>query len=652
MTRRNPTSHDHGSGTDLAVQARRLLVGLQAPQLAAFLDAWPSATARRRLAPEGIPALRHLSAASAGAPPFSAAFVSAFAAAAQTLAWRRSYTQAEVGADFLDNYGWTELIGLKGPVPSDRLACGVLLLGPRVVYPPHHHEAEEIYVPLSGAAQWRHGDEPWRQLAPGTVIHHLPNASHAMRTGEAPLLALYVWRSKDLAQESRLDTLEPIAVMLARARALAAVADDDSAKLAYIELLRLDPANVAALNELGNLALSGGFRSAARTAYLQAIRHHPANPLVRVNLGNLLVLEQDAEGARAQYQAALDADPEFAEAHRGMGTILQDSEPDKAQWHLQRAFPAGAAVTQPYRGKGRGTPLLLLVSARGGNIPVQQWIGDRHFAITALYMEFWQSGQPLPPYALLVNAIGDADRCVVALARAGDLVKQVSVPVINRPEYVALTGRVDTARRLAGIADVIAPRTRIISPQALRNAPDLEFPLLLRRPGYHTGQYFVRVDAPVDLPAAVESLGASPLLAIQYLDARGADRMARKYRVVFVDGGMYPVHLAISGDWKVHYFTAQMAHSAAYRDEERRFLDNMPAVLGQRAISALANIQAVLRLDYAGVDFALAADGRVLLFEANATMVVAPPGPEAIWDYRRPAIDAVLDASRRMLLRR
>ena len=78
----------------------------------------------------------------------------------------------------------------------------------------------------------------------------------------------------------------------------------------------------------------------------------------------------------------------------------------------------------------------------------------------------------------------------------------------------------------------------------------------------------------------------------------------------------------------------------------------MPAVLGPRAMAALAGIRAMLGLDFAGVDFALAADGSVLLFEANATMVIYPPGPDPIWDYRRRAIGDVLAAAKRMLRRR
>jgi glutathione synthase/RimK-type ligase-like ATP-grasp enzyme len=138
---------------------------------------------------------------------------------------------------------------------------------------------------------------------------------------------------------------------------------------------------------------------------------------------------------------------------------------------------------------------------------------------------------------------------------------------------------------------------------------------------------------------------------IEYLEARGSDGMARKYRVMFVDGVLYPLHLAISTDWKVHYFSAGMAQNAAYREEERHFLEDMAAVLGGRAMTALQEICAMLALEYAGIDFALAPDGSVLLFEANATMVVFPPGPDPMWDYRRRAIDEVLQAATRMLLR-
>jgi glutathione synthase/RimK-type ligase-like ATP-grasp enzyme len=439
---------------------------------------------------------------------------------------------------------------------------------------------------------------------------------------------------------------------LERARALTAKAQDAAARQAYVDVLRRDPTNFHALNELGNLAFAGGFRSAARTAYQEAVKHHPNNQIARVNLANLLREENDAAGAKLHYQAALAIDPDMHEAHQGMAWVLRDSDHEGAERHLQKGYSGHATVAKPHRGSGDGVPLLMLVSARGGNIPTQLWIDDRRFAINAIYADFYDTSLSLPPHELVVNAIGDADLCDVALSRAGEILTRTSAPVINRPNRIQTTGRAEIARRLAAIPGVITPRILTLKPAAILDADDLRFPLLLRRPGFHTGEHFVHVASRDGLPEAIASLAGEQLLVISYLDARGADGMSRKYRVMFVDGIVYPLHLAVSADWKVHYFSSNMAQSASFREEERRFLEDMPGALGTRAMQALRLICTTLDLEYAGVDFALAPDGSVLLFEANATMVVFPPGADPIWDYRRRAIDDVLQAATRMLLDR
>jgi hypothetical protein len=199
---------------------------------------------------------------------------------------------------------------------------------------------------------------------------------------------------------------------------------------------------------------------------------------------------------------------------------------------------------------------------------------------------------------------------------------------------------------------VITPTTTALSRAEILHLDDGSFPLLLRASGFHTGRHFHYVEHRAALGDALTDLPGDNLLAIQYLDARRPDGMARKYRVMFIDGVLYPLHLAISADWKVHYFTAAMAANAAFREEERRFLDDMPSVLGPHAMAALTGICATLGLDFAGVDFALAEDGSVLLFEANATMAIIPPGPEPIWDYRRRAADNASLAVTRMLAQR
>jgi hypothetical protein len=201
--------------TDLPALARGVLERLSAPALARFLADWPSDSVLRRdfsgpLAPAAsssapaLPVLRWLPRIAADGASFGGVFVSALCRSAPSLIWRQSYTRDEVDAAFLHNYGWSELLRPARKRTSAQISCGVVVLGPRTLYPHHRHEAEEIYVPLSGTAAWQQGDALWREHPPGTLIHHQSEESHAMRTGEEPLLALYLWRSTDLAQRARL----------------------------------------------------------------------------------------------------------------------------------------------------------------------------------------------------------------------------------------------------------------------------------------------------------------------------------------------------------------------------------------------------------------------------------------------------------------
>ena len=140
-------------------------------------------------------------------------------------------------------------------------------------------------------------------------------------------------------------------------------------------------------------------------------------------------------------------------------------------------------------------------------------------------------------------------------------------------------------------------------------------------------------------------------MIIEYLNARSPDGKARKYRVMMIDGHIYPLHLAVSRHWKVHYFTADMADHPEHRMEDAAFLNDMPGVLGP-AMTALARIRDVLNLDYGGIDFGVDESGDVLLFEANATMVVNPPDGDDRFAYRRPAVQRILDAAQSMMVGR
>lgn len=413
-----------------------------------------------------------------------------------------------------------------------------------------------------------------------------------------------------------------------------------------LRMLRQAPNDTQLLLASGALFARGGHRRAALSAVQRAVALQPGSAEAQVMLGRLLLEEPDPAAARACFEAALRSAPDLEEAHQGLGAALAElGALAAARHHWRLGYGRRPLVVWPYTGSGRPIRVLLLCSAGGGNLRARLFLDEQVFAVSALASEFWQPSLRLPSCDLIVNAIGDADLCRAALRQACRITDAAQVPVINRPQAVLRSGRAANARRLAGIPGVITPRTvrlrrRLLlgeeGPAALAEA-GLVFPLLLRAPGFHTGQHFVSVAAPEQLAAAAAGLPGPWLLAIERLDARGADGCSRKYRAMLIGGLLYPLHLAISRDWKVHYATSDMPGDATLRAEEQRFLRDMPGTLGVPAMTALTAIGARLGLDYGGIDFALDAAGRVLLFEANATMAIVPPPEGALWDYRRAA---------------
>ena len=74
----------------------------------------------------------------------------------------------------------------------------------------------------------------------------------------------------------------------------------------------------------------------------------------------------------------------------------------------------------------------------------------------------------------------------------------------------------------------------------------------------------------------------------------------------------------------------------------------------QQAFEMVASptIQKALDLDYAGADFSVDCNGEVLLFEANATMVIPTPDHGEKWFYRRGPVEKIQTAVHDMILSR
>ena len=452
---------------------------------------------------------------------------------------------------------------------------------------------------------------------------------------------------------------DSLPLLFERARLLDALGRTSDARIAYIDVLKRDPSHFEALNNCGTMLFNARFLSAARLLYSEAIKWHPQQPMPYVNLANTLLELGDVAGACAQYEAALALDTAYAAAHQGLSYALsREGDLEGAARHRALGFAHAPIAIVQYRGDAAPVGALVFLSAAGGNIATDGFLDDRTFLTVKLFADYYDPALPLPPHDVVFNAIGDAELAAEALVVAERLADMTDAPVINAPAAVRSTSRSAVTARLANIPGVITPKTVAFNRAILASddAPALlsesgfQFPLLLRSPGYHTGKHFVRVESASALPGVLPQLPGDTLLAIEYLDARGSDGITRKYRVMAIGGKLYPLHLAMASQWKVHYFTADLHHLPAHAAEESAFLRDLYASLGARVVSALELIRDTLALDYAGIDFSINPDGEILLFEANATMKIVPPPPGDAHNDRRVAAERALAAARELIL--
>jgi tetratricopeptide (TPR) repeat protein len=414
--------------------------------------------------------------------------------------------------------------------------------------------------------------------------------------------------------------------------------DHAGARRAYLAILARDRTHLGALVNLGTIHMRYGRSNLARLMYVRAVAAHPQSRIARINLARLVYEEYPAL-AEAQYAALVAADPDDIDGLAGYARLAEDRGDFEGARRLRKAALKNRRIIfSRYTGSGRPLRVLLVETGDDGNVPLPLVLDPRKFLTAALAVEAYDPRLPLPPHDLVFNSIGDADRCVAVLA----------------------TTRARNARRLRTIEGVITPRTLrtaradFLGPAGAEqaHARGFSFPLLVRAPGFHTGKHFVEVADEAAFADAVAAIPGDEILLIERLDARGADGKFRKYRVIAVDRVLYPLHAAVSNDWKVHYFSADMKASAPNRAEDEAFLADLPGTVGPRAIAALQGVVEALDLDYAGIDFGLDAAGNVLVFEANATMLIPPAGSDPRFAYRVPAVDRLVRATQAMFYAR
>lgn len=169
--------------------ARRIFQALRQP-----------AAASATVSPERLPVCRHLKTAltqAAAGPGDLVPITAAFQAIEPQLAWSRRAGAAAAGEVFAQGHANALIIGQGGSLEDrDDVQIGVSLMAPEIQYVDHHHPPAEVYLVLSPGS-WRQEAKPWHEPGLGGIVYNTPHILHAMKSGAAPLFAIWCLLVKD-----------------------------------------------------------------------------------------------------------------------------------------------------------------------------------------------------------------------------------------------------------------------------------------------------------------------------------------------------------------------------------------------------------------------------------------------------------------------
>lgn len=118
--------------------------------------------------------------------------------------WQQTYKEEEVGSDFLNRFGYFELIGPEGHYFSKKIRGFIAYWGEKLTYDWHSHEAEEIYFILAGSGLFR-TEEGEKLLKANETCFHKSWESHSMVTFSEPILTFVLWRGAGISNLSKMD---------------------------------------------------------------------------------------------------------------------------------------------------------------------------------------------------------------------------------------------------------------------------------------------------------------------------------------------------------------------------------------------------------------------------------------------------------------
>ncbi len=409
-------------------------------------------------------------------------------------------------------------------------------------------------------------------------------------------------------------------------------------------------ANAAAVALRANGDLAG-----AIDAFREAVAAFPQTPVLHQNLAQTLYEAGDTAGAIAEHRAVLKLNDRNVASHLALYELLQmTGDPVMALAHQRLALEEQRLFSRRAPNEARSVLFLLAPGDWQANIPVDFLVDPQTTTVHKLYLldDRYIQRDRLPAYDVMWNAIAEWPDGHGYLDFAERVMETQTMPVLNDPRAVLATSRLrlpDTVRETG----VHVPHVVEVRDADLANGKvPLEFPVIARPAGSHAGRGLARLTQPSEGAAYVNEHRAHTYYVSPFVDYTSADGYYRKYRIVFVDGVPYPVHLAISQNWMVHYYNAGMSEDAWKRDEEAAFLADLTSAFTETNFQLLLSVANAVGLEYFGIDAAIDRDGRLLIFEADPAMLVHTTDPIELFPYKHRYIPRIYRAIEIMLDRR
>jgi len=437
--------------------------------------------------------------------------------------------------------------------------------------------------------------------------------------------------------------------------ALLALQKSTEAMQSFQHAIFLKPDYAQAHNNLGVIYKNNKQYDEAMDCYYAALRYKPDYAKALFNLGTIYFVRKNNVLALKWYRQALQLDSDLLEAHQNVASILLDQgHLEEAQRHRDSAYKKQPILIDSVENPIK--TVVILWAAGKGNIPIEFLWPKACYTRIVCMMEYVsdEQMQALPDYDLVFNAIGDSDVTGPTQAAVERFMRVCIKPFLNAPLGVIHTARDMIPALFSAIPDIECPATlRSLTTEfkdQVSTAAGLRFPMIARPGGSHGGDHLVKLES-VEALQDLVLFNSAVYYASNYVDYLSPDGYFRKYRIAFVDRQPYPYHMAIGKHWVVHYETADMLSAEWKRSEELAFLSDPRAALGDKAMDAIEKIGRAMDLDFCGVDFSLLPDGRVLVFEANATMLIHPEDSNGILQHKNVFVQQIFDAFNRLVAR-